>query len=332
MLFSVIIGNQQKVANDWEVRKDEFEQSYIHNDSIRQRIRLGKNVPKHLTVDYSCANVAAFKFEDEPEEALDATYADVRAYKIANKTFISNNNKNMNLALINFYSKDKAVMEAHKEDHIMFVTMVNDNYELVDYFAYEGVDIIQTYRKKGLYQGCVVSFKEAPEEGDLLRLYVKDKVKNRFVSIDISMTDKNRILVHKEGIVKDYLKTIRRIYKTLESKKKQEQFKIRVPEGKLLTRVYITTYSHEAELADILKDKGIKNFVIISIDQDKLTKDYLKVDEIRNTLNAEIRDERIRAVTTYNIDMPWSFCKDFNIMYLFSYDGKKDLLTCLKSN
>lgn len=336
MLFSVIVGNQQKVGNEWEVRKDEYENSYVHNDSIRQRIRLGKNVPKHLNVDYSCANVIAFHFDDEEATAADAQYADVKAYKVASKTFISNNNKNMNLALLNFYSKDKEVMEAHKDDNIIYLTMVTDNYQLIDYIAAEDVEIIQTYRKKALYQGCVITFKdgtELPENGEVIYLYVKDLVKNRYVAIRISIVEigegKVRLTVNKEGINKDYLKTLIKTHKKLESMKRQMQFKIQVPAGKLLTRVYISDADAADELQEILNEKEISNYTIIPMSKND---DYTKDPVLKGQFDQEIAKERVRAVTTYKTTLPRTFCKDYNIMYLFDYDKESDQLKCLKSN
>ena len=327
MLYSVIIGNQSKIFNNWEIKNDDYNHPLICNDSIRQRIRLGKNVPKNLELDYSCANVKAFKIEEETEE--DSSYANAVAYKISGKNFISNNNKNMNLTLLNFYSKDEEVMETHVNDNIVYITLVNENYTLVDYLS--EVDIAQTYRKTGQYQGCVLTFKEKPEDGTIAVLYCKDLKKNRFVSIVVSFTDKGRLVVEKQGIDKNYLKTLRGLYKKLQEKKRQEQFRIQVPDGKLLTSLYITG-SGEAYNTMYERTKDDKHAVVIQLDQSKLDENYLEDHKVKKFLTEQITEKRIRAVTFYGVKLPWSFCKDFNIMYLFEYDAENDRLNCVKSN
>lgn len=344
MLYSIILGNQQKgILNSWEVLKDEYDNSYVANDSIKQRLRLGKNVPKHLNVDYSCANVAAFKFGDEPETEMDTSYADVKAYKLPNKTFVSNNDKNMNLALLNFFSKEKEVMEAHEDDNIVYITMMTDNYELVDYYTLNA-NIIQTYRKREAYQGCVLSFKDSQigaENGTIAVLYVKDTRKNRFIGIRIAVnvTDegKTRINVTKEGVEKKVLKNLFKEHKKIKAQKRQVQFKIQVDPGKLLTRFYVTLESKRPELESILADKGIKNIMIFEIPdkwvvKGKMKDQYMNDEGMNIALTEAILDKRIRSITTYKVGLPKSFCKDYNIMYLFDYDEKSDAITCLKSN
>ena len=81
MLYSVILGNLEnsEINNNWTLANDDYNNTFITNVSIRQKIRLGKNVEKKLNeIKNNSQNTAI--------------------YKIAKNTFLSNNNKNMNLS------------------------------------------------------------------------------------------------------------------------------------------------------------------------------------------------------------------------------------------
>ena len=105
MLFSVVLGNQNLIENEWKIVEDNYNNSIITNESIRQKIRTGKNVEKKLDPAYSSASV--------------------KAYDIASNTFVSNNYSNMNLTLMNFWSDDEEKLNLHSDDHIMFITLSN---------------------------------------------------------------------------------------------------------------------------------------------------------------------------------------------------------------
>ena len=45
-----------------------------------------------------------------------------------------------------------------------------------------------------------------------------------------------------------------------------------------------------------------------------------------------LRPNRIKAITAVGVDVPYDFCKEYSILYLFKYDIETHKLTCLKSN
>ena len=164
MLLSIILGDQNSsVTNDWSLTTDEYGNTFISNESIRQKIRLGKKVEEKLETLFSSSNM--------------------KGYNITENTFLSNNNKNMNLSLMNFWSNDKEVLENHKDDNVIYITFLNKNYKMISYDTC-GFKVIQTYRKKDEYQGLAISFKDLGV--CVFSMYAKDLVMNRFVKITIN--------------------------------------------------------------------------------------------------------------------------------------------------
>ena len=303
MLFSVILGNQGLITNDWELIEDKYKNTLITNNSIKQKIRLGKNVEKKLELAYSSANT--------------------KAYYLGTSTFISNNYSNMNLSLMNFWSQNEEDLELHSDDHIAFITLSNRNYKLLAYDNL-GNEIVQTYKKINEYQGCAFTFKYFGCK--LFKIYAKDLNLNKYVEILISVDDEGKIQVTKDVVEeKNLVFKLNTTFKNLVRNKRVIHFKMSTESGKLLTKAYITDKDSEAVARELTKDINGAEIVVIEGDSQKLTDNDIK------NINSIIHSNT-RAVTLIGTDLPRDFCKNFRILYLFKYFDDNGVLRCIKSN
>ena len=92
-ITTVIIGGKKddRYSTQWESTVDEYGNSFFKNDSIRQKIRVGKSITPVL---------------DGEKEITERKYRE-SVYTSNSGTFVSNNYKNMHLVLMNYHSKNK---------------------------------------------------------------------------------------------------------------------------------------------------------------------------------------------------------------------------------
>ena len=55
-------------------------------------------------------------------------------------------------------------------------------------------------------------------------------------------------------------------------------------------------------------------------------------EKFKEIMTNALRPNRIKAITAVGVDVPYDFCKEYSILYLFKYDIETNKLTCLKSN
>lgn len=308
MLVSMILNNHDNsINNEWKLSTDAYNNTFIANESIRQRIRLGKNVKKTL------------------EKVCEAEH--VAAYKLPESTFLSNNNKNMNLSLMNFWSQDHEVKANHLDDNILYITFMNKDYKMIEYST--GYEVLQTYRKKGEYQGLAIVFKTA--EGRIFTMKAQDLRDKTFVEITVDVDSEGNMTAN---------------YTTIEDKheignlvNKLKKFGPRVPHfvmdvDKLPTNTFIIDDGYADAVKDLLND--IPNAQVISLiggseafSEDRTDEEKKSVDEL---MKKHIVDERVRAITTIGVRLPKTFCRTYNILYLFNYDMETNRITCVRSN
>ena len=303
MLLSVVLGNQSLIKNEWEIVEDNYGNSIITNSSIRQKIRLGKNVEKKLDVAYS------------------SSYA--KAYNIGTNTFVSNNYSNMNLSLMNFWTNDEEDLKLHSDDNIMFITLSNRNYKLLGYDNY-GNEIVQTYKKNNEYQGCAFTFKYF--NCKLFKVFAKDFTMNKFVEIIVGIDEEGKVYTTKTVVEdKNTIFRLSNTFKNLTKNKKSIHFKMSTESGRLLTKAYITDADSKDVALELTKDvKGAEIVVLEGVDGN------LTENDIRNIEN--IIHNNTRALTLIGTDVPRDFCRNYKILYLFKYDDTTGVLRCLKSN
>ena len=315
MLLSTIIGDQTTVSNDWTIEHDSYDNRYLANESLRQKIRMGKNTEEKLDRVFSSANMAS--------------------YEISDNIVFSNSNKNMNLLMLNFFSKDPEERKNHKDQHILYVTMSIKNYMLTSYELIGDGIIVQTYRRKGEFQGCAIQFTELNQE--LMVIYAKDFEMNRFVKIYVSVDGKGRAQVDKLQISdREELKKARKKYRNLTKGNRLNHFKMSCPDDWLPTSTYIVNGLEEG-LVDAVKDltKEIHNVSIMVLPAgDRTFTDGTDEEKeaLDNMFKEALIDERVRAVTVVGARLPYDFCKKYKILYLFAIDDNTGGFVCLKSN
>ena len=315
MLLSTIIGDQTTVSNDWTIEHDSYDNRYLANESLRQKIRMGKNTEEKLDRVFSSANMAS--------------------YEISDNIVFSNSNKNMNLLMLNFFSKNPEERKNHKDQHILYVTMSIKNYMLTSYELIGDGIIVQTYRRKGEFQGCAIQFTELNQE--LMVIYAKDFEMNRFVKIYVSVDGEGRVQVDKLQISdREELKKARKKYRNLTKGNRLNHFKMSCPDDWLPTSTYIVNGLEEG-LVDAVKDltKEIHNVSIMVLPAGDSTftdgTDEEK-EALDNMFKEALIDERVRAVTVVGARLPYDFCKKYKILYLFAIDDNTGGFVCLKSN
>jgi len=308
MLLSMILGDQNTgITNEWNMVTDSYGNAFISNESIRQRIRLGKNVKKVLDKVYENNGVVG--------------------YNMANTTFLSNNNKNMNLSLMNFWSKDPEVKANHKDDNVLYITFLNKDYKMIEYST--GYEVIQTYRKKDEYQGLAVVFKDC--QNIIFKMKALKLETNEFVEIIVS-GDENFIISSQCSTITD-----KRLINILKGKMKKLGNRVNhfvMDVDRFPTNTFIIDDKYAEQMESLLST--IPNAHIISLIGGSAAFAEERTEDEKAAINAlmqsQIVDERVRAVTTIGVKLPKTFCRTYNILYLFNYDIENNRITCVKSN
>jgi len=316
MLLSCVLGDQSKVSNDWSIVENDYGDKLISNESIKQKIRLGKNVASKCEKVYSSAATAG--------------------YDIASNIILTNNNKNMNLNILNFWSKDKEERKKHVDSNICYVTLVSNNYQLLNYETDEV--IAQTYRYKGnddqaAVQGCAIRFDKPGVT--LIKIGVFDKVVNRYTTITVDVDDEYKLHVEKNSnLTKEETDVLKDVKKKLG--RRMVHFLISCPEGYLPTSTYIVNGLVEglsdkvAELTDSVKNAQI--LVLPSGDNSFKANNKEEIQAIKDMFNEHIVNERVKAVTLIGVDLPVDICREFKILYQFKFNEDTNLIECIRSN
>lgn len=302
MLYSITLGVPNSDNNKWRVQTDSYGSSYISNESLRQRIKFGKNVKNEL----------AMKEE-----------GDYSVYELPMNIFFSNNNRNMNLNIVNFWSKDKKVVENHKDDSILYVTVPTDNFRMLEYSIDSKSEIVQTYHNSNIYVGCAVT---VTEDSDSIITIKGINTENKQFSITtIGVVDGKVVTNVSTTVSRDDIKKLSRL-----AQKYTEYslgFKMFVHPGKLLTKTYIVGESEYAKVLELTR--GIKDCAIIALSENKVDE---FADEDKEAFKEALIDRGIRAITLCNVTLPKTFCKEFKILYMFNLDLEKKSIKCVRSN
>ena len=307
MLLSLIIGKSKTdITNEWGLFTDSYDNNFIVNETTRQRIRLGKKV-----------NTKCEKVMDKENFS---------AYDIATNTFFSNNNKNMNLILMNFWSEDKEVKKNHEDDNILYINILNSDYKIISYDCGDN-KILQTYYKTNDYQGLAVVFKGLNK--DVFSFRARNNDINKYVDVVVNV-DENGVTSYTETEVTDSRQIQQANNYAKKLGKKIKNFTIKT-EG-FPTNTFIVDPLLRDKVEETI-ESNVPNHVIIVADNNAFS-DNLSEEEredIRRTFKECITDERVRAITVVGVRIPQSFLKEYNILYVFNYDITTDTITCIKS-
>ena len=309
MLYSALIDPPFNVTNGWNIENDEYNNSYIIHDSTHQKIRMGKTVKKKLE--------AGIDFEDGD--------VNITTFEIPDNIFVSNNNKNMNVSIMNYWTGDIKEREAYIAPNILYITLYNLNYKLISYDAHNH-DVIKTYRKGGYNQGCAIVFNNSNEKEVLFTIYAKKK--EDFIKIEIIKDADNIVSSNEIYLSGEQKKRINDEYRKVT--RKYVHFRMEFPEGKLVTSTYFVDPEYTEMAKELIKDISNSCMIITSSDsffvegKDKKTFDQVMTEQLKNA--------RVKAITSIGVDVPYEFCKEYGILYLFKYDLETKKLVCLKSN
>ena len=325
MLSSVIVGSLgAEVNNVWEITSDKNDGKYISNESIGQKIKLGKGVQPHLEKIKSSANMAVYDINETQEEQQDETS---EIYSITQSTFLSNSNINMGLMLLNYYSKSAEDMEAHEDDNVCYITITTGKYKLISYNPF-GQTIVSTYMNYGRYQGCAIMHNASCDK--IVELILRDLDAKRYVRLTV-LRDPATGSITVEKVTKferlDYEKIKTRATALGD---RITQFKVNL--RGLPTATYLTPESMYDMVDDLTKDIRNRNILTLADGNESFEytdpKDIQKLDEY---FTDRLKNKRIKALTTVGIRVPKDFCKKYGISYLFDYNVEKGRLFCTRS-
>ena len=309
-ISTILLGDTSNdISLDWTIEKDNYDNEFYSNESIRQRIRLGKNV--------------------EPDLTKQDTASDYDTCYVANSgSFVSNNYKNMHLVLMNYTGKNKN----HSDDNLAYLIVNNATYRVVSYNFANDVDIIQTFHKtKDIttkrgdnkkvddVQGCCIRYNGSDGEKNLgtivvCKAFVPKGQDPKFDTFDLVVDDGVLSLYYTETSDDDadkYLKTWR----------KKKRFFTKYKKNYSVTNTFICNTENLEWLDSVIK---MNSAHIIQCD------DMENSDDLLDTLT----EERVRAVTFCGVKPPQGFYRKYKILYAYVIDPTDDgyQVRCIKSN
>lgn len=308
MLYSVILGsNTDDISNYWSLIEND-DKSFIGNDSIRQRIKLGNSVDHTLNIKSDNGNV--------------------KSYDLPKNIFFSNNNKNMNLLIRHFFSKDKKANNNHTDDSVAYITLSNSDYKLLSYTKAINSEIVQTYHIYNSYIGLAIIFNANDTDLNILSINAYDKNRKVLVNISIKIDVNKDVVISTTDIV-DNDETAK--YNSLKEKYKKTNIAFKLDaKTKFLTQAYIVLKKDAKKLEGIIS-KYVKNYYLITVDTDN--NGFVTIDDnTDNKIKNLFAKNYTKAVTLYNCKVGKTFCKDYKVYYLFVYDEKNKKLKCIHSN
>lgn len=311
-LYNVIIGDQTLVSNNWVKMTDEYDNTFITNVSIRQRIRVGKKVAVG---------------EDIVEKLSSAS--NMAVYKLPDNTLLSNSNTTMNLTLMNESKKQKK-----KEPmDVVYVTLNNKNYVLL-WYDDNGNNIIQTYRSNTNFQGAVVELTNTNDETrNVINLYTYNVYTYRYENITVSVNG-DSVKVTKEDLKGDDLKKARNIYRDNKSKtKKLVHFKIKLAPNIIPSSTFIVDSTNN-ELVEIAKKiaEDNKNINILMVPGNDIFTNGTDDEKaaVSKMFEECLLSKNIRCVVTFGITLSREFYKNYKVLYAFAYTNSE--FKCIRSN
>lgn len=316
MLYDVMIGG---AVGEWKQSKDSYGNVAIDNSAISQRIRIAKNLDSECTYIY--------KSNDRAKSSDDEDFS-MCSYSFARNTRVVRNVNNMGMLMIPNRKDDP--------NEFIYLTINNESgYELIDYGTL-GSDIINTYKKKDKYQGCLIQFnprilKEEFKTVKEIPIFKADLFTDGVIRIvelifDAIMNEVH-VYVNDSNSLFD---TFQRAY----SERKFLHFRLSDCEG-FATNVIFTNEKNAKDLQNVIKEVKIGTPEICVLTDDQLktidSGKYKEDKDIMAIVDKYIMQKRIKAVTIFNVKLNKDFLKENNILYLFKYDINENRSYVLRS-
>lgn len=314
LLYNVVLGNLNVAPNPWEFMIDPNGNKFVAKDDIKQRIRVDKSVSKEKCPDIGPLNAM---WES----------SNMQCFELLPNTRWVNNNKNMNPMLL----EDKK--ETNGEDRTIVVYLTVASNYCITHFSTPH-NIMQTYHKANVMQGCVVVLRESDLQKslDIIKIKMYDIKKDKYTLVTIRVLEQDIVkmeIVRKKITDKEELASAKKLMNTY--KGKYLGFKILPKQGgELITSLYIVDVDHYEELLEKVK-KDIRNPQIVSVDPSYMDDDAY----IENYVIPELRDHidsyRNRSITQVGVKLPLDVIRRLKLLYVFDFDMEKKRMLCKKS-
>ena len=302
MLYSILLGNQNLLRDDFQIIKEK-DDCFLEKKDIRQRIRISRVIGKpSIDLLYKTANTAV--------------------YDIGESKKWVNNVKSFNPILVPIKKKG----EKNPSDNIVYLTVITDNYRLLHYTSNQR--ILQTYHGQN-YRGCAIILPGVlNEDVELIAMEVLELKTNLFKKITITMSKEGKISTSKKNADKSRLDILKEKYEANKDKSSLG-FKIHPKHGEFLTGLYLCS----AKYADTVKHHTRKlhkaqDRVFVVIQNQSVNDD----EYIMNALKDAINDSPYRSITVAGVSLKSKIAKKLRLLYVFTYDVKNNRITCKESS
>jgi hypothetical protein len=322
-LISISIGEGLSSANEWIVDKDGHGNDRLINKLSTQRIRVDKYV-----------NISAKNsFTKRKSHKGTSSIYDLPADSHVVTSYI---NLNMNLV------KTKKIDDSHKGDNLIYITISNTDYALMDYLILDDYEkIIQSFRKKDKFQGCVILFDKNKINIEdkflpviLLNLWNIKTKKYEQKKIALEINDKGYI--HDVSIETSEITDLISIndYHTTREKNTNYYHGFKISNtDRILTNTVITDDENLNDVDNLPESEACQNVIVVNKDTFKKDSDGNYSKDAEKLFDEYLTKKNVRAITVIgnNIRIQKDFCIKYKILYLFSYDLKTGINTCIKS-
>ena len=315
MLYDVMIG-VGTCHGVWNQTSDDYGNPMIENSVVQQRIRIAKNFDPSDTY----LNMEETVYEE-------GTDRKINYYKFKEGTRLVRNMNNMGMLLISNRKPDP-------NNFVYFTISNEDGYELLDYKTL-GVEIINTYKKKDKYQGCLLQFDpknltDGFDEKEIPIFKVDLLKKGQIETIELVYDSDHNDILMSAYTNPSYYDTFLENH----SDRKFLHFRMSDCEG-FATNIIITSKKDAGTIKEIVKDVkiGSPEVVVLSDSDIKLIDQgaYKSSKELSKLIDENIIAKRAKAVTVYNVKLNKDFLRELNILYLFKYDKDENRSYVLRS-
>lgn len=305
LLYTKIVGRLTSMNATWEDHIDDYDNNYFNNASMKQKIKISKNV----STDFTCKMLEN----------------DTSCYELDDYVRFGISNKNLNLSLI------KAKSPKSADENLCYFVIYG--WGVKGYKLHGNTKILQTMSGgyKNYHRGCVLSFSNSDE---LLMTVKVQKFKNGGTDIyDLKCID---------GVIEFVPHAIETeedeadiIWHTA------DRFYVTTVQGRIPTAAILVNsatspeYKLVDEVAECVKD--VKNAAIVPLPGSGCFEKSNFTEEenagIETALDNALSKERNRAVTLVGLKgIPKDFFKKYKISYVFELDVETGYIINTKSN
>lgn len=305
LLYTKIVGRMTPMNATWGTFVDDYDNTFINNPSLKQKIKISKNVSDNLICKLS-----------EP---------DTSCYEIDDIVRFGVSNKNLNLSLI------KAKAPKYADENLCYFIIYG--WGVKGYKLHGKTKILQTLSGgyKRYHRGCVLSFDNTDE---VLMTVKVQKYKNSGIDVyDLKCVD-GIIEFVPHAVSSDDADAVDNWYDV-------DRFYVTTVQGKIPTAAILvnSATTPPCALVDDVHEcvKDVKNAAIVPLPGSGCFEKSNFTDEeneaIERALTEALLKERNRAITLVGIKgIPKEFFKKYKISYVFELDINTGYIVNTKSN